>query len=142
SSQRRRPGASSGSASSSKRLMSAICGIDSPIGVSSEGLRRPPQPSIFLPQRGGENQPRLLPVALHRALGDAQRFSYFLLAVTTKVAHLRHLGQARVRLLQSLQRLVNTQDRFLVLVDLARQLAGQGQRSQATPAPLWQPAAR
>src|SRR5438105_15870635 len=67
--------------------------------------------------------PRLLPVALHRALGDAQRFSYFLLAVTTKVAHLPHLGQARVRLLHSLQRLVNTQDRFLVFGDLARQLA-------------------
>ena len=51
--------------------------------------------------------------ALHRAFGNLQRFGNFLLAVATKVAHLRDLRQTRIRLLQSLERLVYGQNRLL-----------------------------
>ncbi len=63
------------------------------------------------PQHHCKDQPRLLPIALNRAFGNVQRFSNFLLAIPTEVAHLCHLCQTRVRLFQILQCLVYSQNR-------------------------------
>src|SRR4029077_14075508 len=128
SSQARRELASSGSASSSSRLISAICEADSPITVSVGVSRARARGVHLLADRRRENHPRLLPVALHGAFAHFQRFSNFLLAVTTEVAHLRDLGQTRIRLLEHFQGLVDPEDRLLVLGDVGAQVGRERQR--------------
>ena len=57
-----------------------------------------------------KQQPRALPVASHRAFGQAERFGDLLLGQTAEVAHLDDLRQARIGLLQFVERLVDPHD--------------------------------
>ena len=58
-------------------------------------------------------QPRFLPVAPHGAIGHPQRLGDLLLGQPAEVAHLDHLGHARVMLASSLERLVHAQNLVL-----------------------------
>src|SRR5437870_4231602 len=62
----------------------------SSVSQANECGRNNPQRSFSVHQLR-ENQSRLLPVASHCTFGNVQGLSNFLFAVTTKVAHLRHL---------------------------------------------------
>jgi hypothetical protein len=69
--------------------------------------------------------------SLDGALGDVQCLGDFPLAVTAEVAHLHHLGEARIDLLQRLERIVHAKDLVLAGWRLFRHPSGQRQEPQA-----------
>ena len=86
-----------------------------------------PKPDIAVAgqslQHGRQQQPRLVPVAPHGALGQVQRLGDLGLGVAAEVAHLDHLRQARLGLRQHVQRFVDAQH-VLVFAVGARPAAG------------------
>lgn len=67
----------------------------------------------LLPQGGGEQQSRLIPVATHRPVGDVQRLGDLQIGHADEVAHFHHANQPRIKLRELLQRFMHLQDLFL-----------------------------